>query len=163
MVTEFVESSTEARRGFRAFETAHRSVSTFDRAMVLLDPIIQILVSAVFHVVVQFSSDRAGITIVTVGGDARGGDAGHGSGGAEKRLGRLHVAGLAQSDIDERAETINGAIKIAPAHVHFDVRLISVPAFSDPALAPPPKIVDQGWCELRLPVTNGFVTEFDAS
>ena len=49
MVAEFVESSTETRSGFRAFETAHGSVSTLDPAMVLLDPIIQILVGAVFE------------------------------------------------------------------------------------------------------------------
>jgi hypothetical protein len=100
MVAEFVESATETRSGFRAFETAHGSVSTLDPAMVLLDPIIQILVGAVLHAVVQFGPDRARITIVTVRRDRRGGDAGHGFGGAEKRLRRLHVAGLAQPDVD---------------------------------------------------------------
>src|SRR5580698_3770943 len=163
MVTEFVEASTETRSGFRVFETAHGSVSTLDPAMVLLNPIIQILVGAVLHVLGQFSPDRARITIMTVRRDTRGGDAGHGFGGAEKRLRRLHVAGLAQPDIDERTETIDGAIKVAPPAVHFDVRLVNVPAFSDPALAPPPKVIDQGRGELRLPVTDGFVTEFDAS
>jgi hypothetical protein len=54
MVTEFLESSTETRSGFRAFETAHRSVTALDRTMVLLDPIIQILVGPVFHAFVQF-------------------------------------------------------------------------------------------------------------
>ena|ERR1700676_538633 len=96
MVTEFVESSTETRSGFRAFETAHGSISPFDPSVVLLDPIIQVLVGAMFHAFVQFSPDRARITIVTVRRDTRGGDAGHGFGGSEKRLRRLHVAGLAQ-------------------------------------------------------------------
>ena len=133
MVAEFVESATETRSGFRAFETAHGSVSTLDPAMVLLDPIIQILVGAVLHAVVQFSPDRARITIVTVRRDTRGGDAGHGFGGAEKRLRRLHVAGLAQPDVDERTEPINRAIKVAPSAIHFDVRLVSVPASPNPA------------------------------
>ena len=72
--------------------------------MVLLDPIIQILVGAIFHAVVQFGSDRTRIAIVTIGGDTRRDD-----------------AGLAQSDIDERTETINGAIKVTPAAAHFHV------------------------------------------
>jgi hypothetical protein len=163
MVAEFVESSTETRSGFRAFETAHESISPLDPSMILLDPIIQVLVAAMFHAFVQFSSDRARITIVTVRRDTRGGDAGHGFGGAKKRLRRLHVAGLAQPDVDKRTETINRAIEVAPSAVHFGVSLVNVPAFSDPALAPTPKVVDQGWGELRLPVTDGFVTEFDAS
>jgi hypothetical protein len=162
MVAEFVESATETRSGFGAFETAHGPVSTLDPAMVLLDPIIQILVGAVLHAVVQFSPDRARITIVTVRRDTRGGDAGHGFGGAEKRLRRLHVAGLAQPDVDERTEPINRAIKVAPSAVHFDVRLVNVPAFPDPALAAPPKVVDQGWRELRLPITDG-VAQIDES
>src|SRR5580658_6593425 len=128
MVTEFVESSTEARSGFRAFETAHGSISPLDPSMVLLDPIIQVLVGVMFHAFVQFSPDRARITFVTVRRDTRRGDAGHGLGGAEKRLRRLHVASLAQPDVDEHAETINRAIKVAPSAVHFDVRLVNVPA-----------------------------------
>src|SRR5665213_2121049 len=152
MVSEFVEASTETRSGFRAFETAHGSVSTLDPAMVLLDPIIQILVGAVLHACVQFSPDRARITIVTVRRDTRGGDAGHGFGGSKERLRRLHVAGLAQPDVDERTETINRTIKVAPLAFHFNVRLVNVPAFPDPALAPPPKVVDQGRGELRLPI-----------
>jgi hypothetical protein len=112
MVTEFVEPSTETRSRFGAFEAAHGSVSPLDRAMVLLDPIIQILVGAVLHAVVQFSPDRARITIVTVRRDTRGGDAGHGFDRSKECLRRRHVAGIAQSDIDERTETINGAIKV---------------------------------------------------
>src|SRR4051812_48100673 len=98
--------------------------------MVLPDPIVQILVGAMFRAFVQFSPDRARIiiNIVTIGGDTCGSDAGHGFGEAEKRLRRVHVAGLALSDIDERTETTNGAIKVIPATAHFDVRLVNVPA-----------------------------------
>ena len=44
------------RRGdaIPTFEAAHRSVSSLDPAMVLFDPIIQILVRPVFHAFVQF-------------------------------------------------------------------------------------------------------------
>ena len=77
MVTEFVVTLTEAGSGVMALKAAHRSVSTLDPAMVLLDPIIQVLVGAMFHAFVQFSPDRARITIVTVRRDTRGNDAGH--------------------------------------------------------------------------------------
>ena len=111
MVTKFVESSTETRGGFGTLEAAHGSVSSLDPAMVLLNSFIQILVGAVFHGFAQFGPDRARITVVTVGRDARRSDAGHHSCRSEEQLRRLHVPGLAQSDVDERAETINGAIK----------------------------------------------------
>ena len=150
MVTEFVVTSTEASGGPRTPEASHRSVSSFDPTMVLFDSVVQILISPMFYTRIQFSPDRAWVTVVTVRRDTRGGDAGHGFGGAEKRLRRLHVAGLAQPDVDERTETINGAIEVTPSATHFDVRLVNVPTLSDPALAPTPKVVDQGWGELRL-------------
>ena len=66
------------------FETAHRSVSSLDPAMVLLDPIIQILVRPVFHAFIQFGPDRAWVTVMTIRRDTRGGDAGHSFGGFGK-------------------------------------------------------------------------------
>lgn len=95
MFSEFVESSTETRGGFGAFESTHGSVSPSDPAMILPDPMVQILVGAMFHALVQFSRDPARITIVAIGRDTRGGDARNGFGGTAKRFSRLHVAGLA--------------------------------------------------------------------
>ena len=48
MVAEFIETSAEARRGFKALAAPHRSITALDPTMVLLDPIIQILVGPVF-------------------------------------------------------------------------------------------------------------------
>src|SRR3984957_2261023 len=162
VVAEFVETSAEARCGLLALETAHRSVSSFDPAMVLLNSVIQILVGPVFHGFVQFSPDRARITVVTVRRDTRRNDAGHRLGRPKERLCRFHLAVFAQPHVDQGTETINGTIKIAPAAVHFDVRLINVPTLSDPPFTPPPEVVDQGWSELRLPIAYGLVTEFDS-
>ena len=78
--------------------------------MVLLDPIIQILVRPVFHAFVQFGPDRAWVTVMTIRRDTRGGDAGHGFGGSKECLRRLHVALLAQPDVDKGTKTINGTI-----------------------------------------------------
>ena len=119
MIAEFVESATETRSGFRAFETAHGSVSTLDPAMVLLDPIIQILVGAVLHAVVQFSPDRARITIVTVRRDTRG--VTPVTALAERK--NAFAASMSRVSLSlTLTEPINRAIKVAPSAVHFDVR-----------------------------------------
>ena len=114
MIAELVETSTEAGGGFGTFEAAHRSVSSFDPAMVLLDPIVQIPVGSVFHAFVQFGPDRAWITVMTIRCDTRGSDAGHGFGRSKERFRRRHVARLAQPDVDQGTTTIDGAVKIAP-------------------------------------------------
>src|ERR1700682_5903027 len=108
MITEFVKTSTEARCGFITFEATHWSVSSLDPAMVLLDPIIQILVGPVFHAFVQFGPDGARVTIMTIRRDSLGGHARHGFGRSKECLRRRHVALLAQPDVDKGTETIDG-------------------------------------------------------
>jgi hypothetical protein len=71
--------------------------------MVLFDSIVQILVSPVLHNWIQFSPDRARVTVVTVCRDMRGSDTGHRFGRSEERLGRRPVALLAQPDVDKGA------------------------------------------------------------
>jgi hypothetical protein len=74
----FVETSAEARCGLVTFEAAHWSVSSLDPAMVPFDSTVQILISPVFCTCIQFTPDRARVTVVTVRRDTRGRDAGHG-------------------------------------------------------------------------------------
>src|ERR1700676_1762585 len=114
MITEFVKTSTEARCGFMTFEATHRSVSSLDPAMVLLDPIVQILVRPVFHAFLQFSPDRAWVTVMAIGCDPRGDDAGHGFRRSKERLRRRHVTPLAQPHVHKGTETINRTIEVAP-------------------------------------------------
>ena len=45
--------------------------------MVLFDSIVQILIGPMFYTRIQFSPDRAWVTVVTVRRDTRGSDAGH--------------------------------------------------------------------------------------
>src|SRR5580658_8857263 len=111
MVTEFVETSTEAQCGLVTFEATHRSVSSLDPTMVLFDSIVQILISPMFYTRIQFSPDRAWVTVVTVRRDTRGSDAGHRFGRSEERLGCRHVALLAQPDVDNRTRTIDGTFR----------------------------------------------------
>jgi hypothetical protein len=51
--------------------------------MVLFDSIVQILISPVFYTCIQFTPDRARVTVVTVRRDTRGRDAGHRFGRSE--------------------------------------------------------------------------------
>ena len=142
-------------------EAAHWSISSLDPAMVLLDPIVQILVRSVFHAFVQFGPDRARVTIMTIRRDTRGDDACHSFGRSKERLRRRHVALLAQPDVDKATETINGTIKVAPAAAHFDICLVNVPTLSDPALSPPPKAGYQRRGKLGFPITDRLVAELD--
>jgi hypothetical protein len=80
--------------------------------MALLDSIVQIVISPMFYTRIHFSPDRARVTVVTVGRDTRGSDAGHRFGRSEERLGDRHVALLAQPDIDKGTRTIDGTIKM---------------------------------------------------
>ena len=68
----FVETSTEARCGLLTFEATHRSVSSRDPTMVLFDSIVQRSISPMFYTRIQFSPDRAWVTVVTVHRDTRG-------------------------------------------------------------------------------------------
>src|SRR3984957_11385591 len=162
MVAEFVEASTEARWGLVTFEATHRPVSSLDPAMVLFDSVVQILISPMFYTRIQFSPDRAWVTVVAVRRDTRGSDAGHRFGRSEERLGCRHVALLAQPDVDNGARTIDGTIKITPSTVHLNVCLVNVPALADPPCTPPPEVIDEGRRQLRLPIANRLVAEFDA-
>src|ERR1700723_4610519 len=157
ITAELVETSTEARCGLMTFEAAHRSVSSLDPAMVLLDLIIQILVRPVFHAFVQFGPDRAWVTVMTIRRDTRGGDASHGFGESKECLRRLHVALLAQPDVGKGTKTINGTIKITPVSIHLDVCLVNVPTLSDPAFTPPPEAIDQRSRQLGFPVPDSFL------
>jgi hypothetical protein len=161
VITKFVVTSTEAVRGLITFEASHRSVSSLDPAMVLLNSMVQILTGSMCHAFAEFSADRTWVTIVTIRGDPGGSGPGHRFGRSKERFRRFHVACLAQPHIHQRAVTINGTIKIAPAALDLDVGLVDVPTSPDPAFTPLSQTVDQRRGELRLPVSNGFMTELN--
>jgi hypothetical protein len=58
--------------------------------------------------------------------------------------------------------TIDGTIEIAPATVDLDVCLVNLPTLADPSFTPPPEAIDQGRRQLRLPIANCLIAEFDA-
>jgi hypothetical protein len=67
-----------------------------------------------FYTRIQFSPDRAWVTVVTVRHDTRRSDAGHRFGRSEECFRRRHVPLLAQHDVDKGTRTIDGTIKNRP-------------------------------------------------
>src|ERR1700730_14301256 len=134
VVSEFVVTSPEASSGFSVLEAAHRFVSALDPAMILLDPIVQILVGPVFHSAFQFGADRAWITVMTIRRDPRGNGTSHRFGRSKERLRRRHVTSLAQPQVNKGTEAIDRAVEVAPAALNLDVRLVNVPTLSNPGV-----------------------------
>src|SRR5438046_2380202 len=70
----------------------------------------------------------------------------------EKTLGRFHVPLLAQKRIDQIAIPIDGAVKIAPFPMHFEVRFIDVPRLPGLSSALGPQLVRQQRSKPRFPL-----------
>ena len=68
-VAQLTVSSAEPSRRPRAHEPAHGPVSTLNAAMVLFNPVIQVLGGPVSNPLAQLGADRAGIAVVAVGRD----------------------------------------------------------------------------------------------
>src|ERR1700750_2432209 len=67
-VTQLVVGPAEFASRSWALEPAHRAVAAFDAAMILLQPVIEILAVAMPHTRAQRRSDRTGITVVPIRG-----------------------------------------------------------------------------------------------
>jgi hypothetical protein len=120
-VTQLIVAATEFASRSWALEPAHRTVATFDAAMILLQPVVEILAVAVPHTCAQRRPDRAGIAVVPIRSDLIRRDAGDHLGGFEERLRGGHVAVLAEHHVDQRAGAIDGAVEITPVPMHLDV------------------------------------------
>jgi hypothetical protein len=67
VLAEFIERGTEASGTGERAEAAHRVVALFDRAVVLLEPIIEILTGAMHGLAAHDTADGAWISIVPIG------------------------------------------------------------------------------------------------
>ncbi len=72
----------------------------------------------------EFVGNGLGVAGVSVGGDLLGLDLGNRPGGAEECLGRGHIAGLAEENVDQIAAAVDRPVEIAPRTGDFDVGLI---------------------------------------
>ena len=78
-------------------------------------------------------------------------------GGAEERLGRLHVPVLAQHGIDQVLIPVDRPIQVCPAAADLQVGLVDVPACPSPATRSEPalaELIAHDRQQLRLPVST---------
>src|SRR6202048_4513589 len=132
-VPEFVVTSAKAIRRGGVSEPTYRSISALVPAIILFDPVVQVLAGPVLHAVTQHCPDGARITVMPVRGDPRRGHASDRFGGTEERLRRRHVTLLTQPHVHQRSGTIDRPIQVTPASMDLDVGLIDIPGAADPA------------------------------
>src|SRR5690349_12688913 len=122
--------------------------------MVLLKSIVEVATRPMSHLAAKLKPDRSGIGIMAVCRDPCRYDAGHHLGRSKECLGGRQVAVLAQHDVDQGTVAIDCTIEIPPSAPHSDVRLIDVPAASDPALAFAAQVLGQSRGELGFPLPH---------
>jgi hypothetical protein len=69
---QFLEGPAETGRRLKAPKPAHRIVTLFDAAMVLLDPVVQMRVAALLNILPQALANRAWVGGVTTSFDPLG-------------------------------------------------------------------------------------------
>src|SRR5580700_5866824 len=131
--------------------------------MILLDPIVQILVGPMAHIISEFGPNCSWITVMPIRRHPGRREAGYRFGGLEERLGGRHVAGLAQPDVYQCARCVDGAIEIAPPALHFDVGFVDVPTAPNLAAAAPTQSLGHRRRELGFPIADRLIAEYDAA
>src|SRR3954463_11654430 len=92
VVSQFVEGVAEPLGRSKTFKAQHRIVALFDSAMILLDPIIFIPATPMFHLFSEHLGDGPWVGAMPVGGDLFGTTSRYGLSTAEKTLGSGHVS-----------------------------------------------------------------------
>ena len=123
-VADLVEGAAEAMSRIEILEAAHRPVAPLHPSVILFDYVVFILTGAMVDVRAEFLGNGSGIAGMAVGGDLLGLDLGDRSGRAEECLGRGHVAGFAEVDVDQVAVAVDRPVQIAPLSGDFEVGLI---------------------------------------
>src|SRR5918998_5281720 len=86
-VSEFIVPPAEPGRGSGTFEAAPRSVSAFEAAVILFQPVVEVAAGPVPHPFAELGPDRTGGAVVTVGSEPIGGEVGGHPGRAEEGAG----------------------------------------------------------------------------
>ena len=132
-------------------------------AMVLLKSVVEVATHSMSHLPAELGPDRSGICIMAVCGDPCRRDTGHRLGRSKECLGGRQIAVLAQHDVDQGTVAIDRAIQIPPPASHSNVRLIDLPAATDPALAFAAQVLGQSRGELGFPLPHCLVGEDEAA
>src|SRR3954447_23630339 len=91
--------------------------------VILFHHVVFLLAGSVLDVRAELVGDGLGIAGVSVSGDLLGLDLGDRPGEAEERLGRGHIAGFAEIDVDQTVVAVDCPVQIAPCAGDLDVRL----------------------------------------
>src|SRR3954470_16411037 len=106
-VADLIKGSAEALSRIEVLEASHWPVASFYAPVILFDHVVFILTGTVVDVGAEFLGDGLGIAGMAVGGDLLGLDLGNRPGRAEECLGRGHIAGLAEENIDQIAVAVD--------------------------------------------------------
>src|SRR3954454_13723320 len=162
-VAEFIVSATEPSGGSGAFEAPHGSIAAFDAPVVLLQPVVQVGTGPVPHALAQLGADRPGVAVVAIGRDPVRCHPSHRFGRPKERLRCFHVAVFTEQHVDQGPVPVDGAVEIAPAPMHFQVRFIDIPAAAYRAAPAPAQLLGQGRGEFGFPLPDRFIAEHDAA
>ena len=163
-ISEFAVLPAEAVGGVVALEAAHTSDPALDAAMVLLEAIVQVGAGAVPDRLAQHAADRPRVGAMPVRRHPVRSEALGRPGRAEERLGRLHVAVLAEHRVDQVAAAVDRPIQVGPAAADLQIRLIDVPSgagAAPPAMPAFAQLVAHDGQQLRLPIPDGLVADLD--
>ncbi len=118
-----------------SLETTHRILSLRHRAMVLLQPIIQIFAGTMFHFPPERFPDSFWIGGVFIRGDLLRCVTHCLRLCFKEGFSCFQITSLAQAYIDQVAEPVDSSIEITPVTFDFEIGLIYVPLFPGLALA----------------------------
>jgi hypothetical protein len=135
VVALFVEGLTETTCSINSSKPTQWIVALLDATMILLDPIVQLRITAVCDLFAKRLTNGSRIGVMSVGRHTLGRLSSQVQGGLEEALGRLHIAVFAEHLLDEIALPIDGAVEIRPSACDANGGFITMPRATHLALA----------------------------
>jgi hypothetical protein len=142
---------------------AHGIIPLFDATMILLQRIVEIVVTLMEHVTSKDLANGTWIGAVPIRDDEFWSTTNYFKCLLEKLLCSIHIAFLAYHRVNQVSITINGTIERAPVPVHFDVRFIDMPGGSCLSMSLFPSLVCYQGSKAGLRVSNGLMCEYEAT
>ena len=137
-ISKFIVFAAEAVGGVLALEATHTSDPALDAAVVLLEAVGQVGARAVPDNLAQYAADRPRVGAMPVRRHLLRSEAHGYPSRAEERLGRLHVAVLAEHGVDQVAVPVDRPIQVRPAAKDLQVVLVDMPTRAGAASRYPP-------------------------
>jgi hypothetical protein len=142
-------------------EAPHRSKPRLQPAVICLNAVVGILLSAVPRRRQERLQDRR-ICRRLVGGDLYRRDLGRADGLLKEPVGRHGVPAGGDEHVDDLAELVDRSVDVPPVASHLHVGLVDLPAIAN-AVATWSRGVGQQWREPQYPAVDGDVVDRDAA